>query len=257
MTKTPEGTGGQLPQHLLDQLQYLLDHLHDAGCAWRLWERVLTREERQRLGDDFEAAFQKWPGAELLFAVARDLPRDLALIDAARKLKILDREDWTSLNRAMIEAYPQLAEYRTRGTSIAAGMPDAVEQAFEEARTRRILAVLACHGLRIACWRDCQIPIDWGKYPKLWDLFFTLAKRAERGNAVDWHTAGAKGPKNLKDRIYRLRKDIMASSLDEPGKTELDTAIVFADEGMYKLDLPPDEVKVIAEDLDVSALDLE
>lgn len=87
---------------------------------------------------------------------------------------------------------------------------------------------------RRAFWNSRRIDVDWERKPMLWELFWELASRAQRGLPVDRELLSNK----KSERAIRDRRSDLGSLLP----SELNKRIISAGRYTYRLKLPPEDV---------------
>jgi hypothetical protein len=126
------------------------------------------------------------------------------------------------------------------------------EEIINEARSRYRLVVVTRP--RMAFFDGEKLNIDWNRKKRPWELLQLLAAQGERLDCVDrYHLSGAPTPHALSNLKSRLCKILMESDdLPDAPATQLAALIEHVD-GETRLDLPPDEIKVV--DLEANGAD--
>ena len=89
---------------------------------------------------------------------------------------------------------------------------------------------------RRAFWNSRRIDVDWERKTMLWELFWELASRAQRGLPVDRELLSNK----KSERANRDRRSDLGSLLPP----ELNERIVSAGRYTYRLNLPPEDIAI-------------
>jgi len=97
-----------LSPRALEELQEHYLRVKAAGSAVRLWERVLTPQDRNRLGGDLPTAFQDG-GTVGMWMKLRGVSGNRALVEVAKKLNFLDEGTSEWLLRELGELSEDLA----------------------------------------------------------------------------------------------------------------------------------------------------
>jgi hypothetical protein len=126
------------------------------------------------------------------------------------------------------------------------------EEIINEARLQNRLVVVVRP--RMAFFDSEKLKVDWNRHNRPWELLRFLAAQGERLDGVDrYHLSGSPTPhalSNLKSRLCKILMEI-DDSADAPA-AQLAARIEHVD-GEMRLDLTPDEIKVI--DLEDSGAD--
>jgi hypothetical protein len=185
--------------------------------ARRLWERVLTEEERQRLGNDFEAAWRH-DGTAGLWMKPHGISRSRAVVEVAHTRGVTDTGTRRWLLRELGEVH------------------DDPEEAIQAAVAKGGLVLV--ERPRAAYWKGEEIPVNWERRPTLWDFLWLLGQRAKAGQPVDqMDFADAEDPAVVARKKHRLL------TLPE-FPTALGDLIKPAGRNAQQLTLKPQEVRL-------------
>ena len=188
--------------------------------ALRLWHRVLTEEERRRLGGDLEAAYERDRGAVGMWMRLRGVSVPRAVVDVAVRIGFLDADTGRQLLRALGEE------------------PDDPAEAVEAAITRGGLVLVEVP--RQAYWDGEPVEIDWARHTSLWELLWELARASKGGGAVDAFVLRERGGGDPK--FVTKRKCRLVSAAGFP--LSLADVVVSAGRGTYRLNLLPPCIRV-------------
>ncbi|MDA1013987.1 MAG: hypothetical protein O3A00_05990 [Planctomycetota bacterium] len=127
-----------------------------------------------------------------------------------------------------------------------------LEEIINEARSQYRLVVVTRP--RMVFFDGEKLNVDWNRKNRPWELLRFLAAQGERLDCVDrYHISGSPTPHALSNLKSRLCKILMESDdLPNVPATQLAALIEHAD-GAMRLDLAPDEIKVV--DLEDSGAD--
>jgi hypothetical protein len=184
--------------------------------AAELWQRILSEDDRRRLGDNLEAAYASCRGTVGIWMRLRGVSYPRAVIAIGTALNLLDASTGRWLLREFGEVTGE-AEW-DRQSAIDAGWLVLSEQPRE------------------AYWAGQQIESDWDRRSALWDFFWELCRHAKTGQAVD-RTAF----RELVAPTYVAKQKSRLVNL--PGfPTKLAARIKTAGRGSQRLDLPAGEI---------------
>ena len=200
-----------------EELQAAYLRVSPGASALRLWERVLSEQDRARLGGDFQRALSEF-GAIGMWMKLRGVSPQRAVIDIAKKIGFITDET---------------REFLLRGIG---DISDDPKQAIAKAVSDG--ALILVERPRTAYWNQDRIEVDWNANPKLWEYLFELCRYAKAGrpllpvifgeNADQYHLIKLKS---------RLSKFAGFPPL-------LSDRIVSAGEGMQRFDIPPEEIRI-------------
>jgi hypothetical protein len=188
-----------------------------AASALRLWERVLTEQDRARLGGDFRRAYTEF-GVIGMWMKLRGVSPQRAVIDVAKKIGFITDETRDFLLRGIGDLADNPAE------AIAKGVSDGALVLVERPRT--------------AHWDRRKIEVDWNANPKLWEYLFELCRHAKAGRPLSPVIFGENADP------YHLTKLKSRLSKFEGFPPSLSDRIASAGEGMQRLDIPPERVRL-------------
>lgn len=185
-------------------------------AAERLWERVMTEEDRQSLGGDFQTAFARY-GTAGMWAQLRGVSRQRAAADVGHALGLMD----DATHQWLLRELGQLANDS--------------EQAIEDAVQSGALVLV--ERPRAAYWQREEIVADWEHRSRLWEIFWELCRRGKARQPLDWdqfQTRDYQFVTKLKSRLTGL-PDFPAALAEH---------MVSAGRGAQRLDLPPGEIRL-------------
>lgn len=205
----------------IQEFQSAERRIRNANSAWRLWERHLTPEERERLGGDFEQAY-KAGGTAQIWANLHGGTLQRAVVDVAHLIGFLRDADHKWLLREMREHLDG-------------------DEAYERAIVTSQLVLNEYS--REVFWRGEPIPIDWN-HEALWSFMWELARQAKVRRSIDSLTFGERAQPNVvAKRKYRLTSQegfpVAMSDLIEP-----------VGRGTQQLKLPPEEIRIFEQFVD-------
>ena len=189
------------------------------SAAQHLWDRVLTRDDRKRLGGNFVAAYQQH-GTAGMWAKLRGVSRQRAAVDVGHALGLLDAPAHQWLLRELREV-PKDSEQLVRDAIKSGGL-------------------VLVDWPRAAHWRRNKIRINWTKRSRLWDVFWELCLHAKAGKPIDRLTFDTKDPNFVtkqKSRLTSLKKFPI----------DLADLIIHVGRGTQKLDLPAKNIRLFDE----------
>lgn len=149
----------------------------------RVWERLLTPQERDTLPDGMATVWKAQRTVGLWMSLRR-CSRMRAILDLAFRLNFLTETDYRWLLRETREDVESL----------------------DVARGRFPLVIL--ESPRTVYWRGEKIEIDWERSHALWDYFHRVCEQAFQGLAADAsHFREECKPKMISHRKFRLVND--------------------------------------------------
>jgi hypothetical protein len=200
-----------------EELEANYHRIRAAVSAIRLWERILTEAERQRLGGDLEIAWRQH-GTAGMWMKLRGVSLPRAVVDVACELNFIDDRTRRWLLREVGEVPDDPAE--ALDTAVASGDLVLVEQPRE------------------AYWRGQPISVDWEKRSALWDFFWELCRHAKAGQAIDRMTFGNRAHCDI---VTKQKARLLAG----PGfPSDLGKLIKPIGRGTQKLDLPAARIRL-------------
>jgi hypothetical protein len=99
-TTVTDSRGHHISQTVAAELQTAVLRLRPGAVGARVWERILTEQERQDLGGGFEAC-RKELGTVRMYMEARGACLEQAVIDIAERLNLMDAGTATWLRREL------------------------------------------------------------------------------------------------------------------------------------------------------------
>lgn len=112
-----------LPQRVVAELQTNALRIKAAVCALRLWEWVLTEDDRKRLGGELEDVWRRY-GTAGIWMKLRGVSRERAVVDVAYALNLIDPSAWFKSGPFWVTVgalYGPSAPRRCRGTTFRTG----------------------------------------------------------------------------------------------------------------------------------------
>jgi hypothetical protein len=219
-TQSPAVPGGTIPLWVKRECETTYQRVRGTAPALRLWHRVLTEEDRRRLGGDLEAAYTRHRGAVGMWMHLRGVSLSRAVVAVAVATGFLDAGTGQALLRALGEE------------------PDDPAAAVEMAVAGGGLVLVEVS--RQVYWEGAPVAIDWGNHTAWWSLLWELARASKAGAAVDEYTlrgGSSKDPKFLtKQKSRMVKADGFPLTLAD--------LVVPAGRGTYRLDLPPARIRV-------------
>lgn len=186
--------------------------------AERMWERLLTEGDRQRLGGDLEKAYRKFGMTAGMWMKLRDVTYEEAVLHLAVQIGFLAPHNFRWLQREL---------------GIVVDDPvNAMEKAISDGHLVMVESPREVH------WEMKIIPIDWHRLDALWDLICALCRSGKSGKSVDRCEFG---DSEDVDYLSKLKYRMVAT-----GKFPLTLAdqIVPAGRGMVRLKLPPKQIRI-------------
>lgn len=235
----------QLPLPVLSELQTQFRRIRPPAAAFRMWERVLTDQDRRRLVThqdrerlladrqldandrrhlevDWKLAYWVHHGTTGMWMHLRGVSFPRAVIDIAFRIGFLDSatRDWLLRETGELHDDSQ----RTVDTATV--------------QNRLVLHERP----RQAFWHGDQIEIDWDRERALWSFLWELCRKSKRSQSVTHLDLGEKTTRGALSR----RKERLVNHPDFP-----DTLGILVEPMVgngYQLDLPPEEIRVFLVD---------
>jgi len=198
--------------------------VQNVPAAKLLWDRLLTEPERESLGGDFEACYEKYKGSIGIWRHARNTSKPRAIIQIACGIDLLSEPDYRWLHREISMVDP-MSDDEDPGVRV------------ELARKSHLLLVVRGNTTHRVYWRGNLIEADWSGNPKVLNLIWQLGARAKHREPVSWDDVDRNSQKTIVHQRARLKK-MIPEALDaviQPG----------ANPGSYKLDLPPEQIHLM------------
>jgi hypothetical protein len=206
-----------LSPEVQEEMETNYDRIRPAASAFRLWERVLTEAERQRLGGDLEKVWRQH-GTAGMWMQLRGVSLQRAVVDVAYELNFINDRTRRWLLRELGEVPDDPSE--TLEAAIASGDLVLVENP------------------RAAYWRSQPITVDWEKRSALWIFFWELCKHAKAGKGIDRLTFGTQAHRDI---VAKQKTRLFA----EPGfPSDLGKLIKPIGRGTQKLDFPAASIRL-------------
>lgn len=83
-----DGHGRTVSPEVAEELALLRSRIGAAVIARRVWERLLTKTERERLGGDLEACWREY-GTAGMWVQAKGVPLELAIVQVAKATNLM------------------------------------------------------------------------------------------------------------------------------------------------------------------------
>lgn len=216
----PAGPGHALPARLVEAWRTAYLGAKAPDTAGWLWHRVLTADDRRRLGGDLDGAYARYGGAAGMWRHLRGVSVPQAVVEVATRYGRLD----AATGRALLREFGE--------------EPDDPAAAVESAVASGALVLVEVP--RELYWAGEAVPVEWGRHAALWALVWELARASKAGAAVDEYVlrgGASTDPKyttKLKSRLVRVAGF----------PATLAARVVSAGRGTYRLDLPPSRIRV-------------
>ena len=207
-----------LPERVVEELETQRLRVKSFTVARRMWEDVLTDEDRQRLGGNLEEAWRKWSGTLGIWMELRGVSPSRAIIEVASEMSFLEPSVRDRLLCAIGE--PEDDEDRKIDTATSTTSLVLVERP------------------RQAFWRQDPIDIDWDRHAASWSFFWELARKAKQKKAITHFDIGEK----CTATALATRKGRLVNHRRFPAK--LGILIEAAKGGGYRMELPPQEIRL-------------
>lgn len=206
-----------ISERAIEALRTAFLRVHPPMSAVRLWERVLSPADRQRLGGDMEQAFHKY-GTVGMWQQLRGVSGERAVIDVARRLNLMDEatEEWLLREIGDLSDDPEAAI----AAAVATG------------------ALVLVESPRAAYWEGEPIDIDWYDRSVLWTYLWELARHSKADQPIDSFTFGEHAAGD-----YVVKQKSRLSAL-EAFPVSLSDRIEPAGCGSQQLDLPPPQIRL-------------
>lgn len=202
------------------QTQYY--RLRCYASAQRMWDRMLTQEERDRLGNDLDRSYQELGGTVRIWMRLRGVSLERAVIDIACGIGFLRETDRDWLLRETGECFRD------------------GEQMLAEAMSHSRLVVL--DRPRQAYWNAERIEIEWDTEPALWSFFWELCQQSKRSDSLR--------PEHISEMFrpsaFSNRKSRLVNHANFPA-TMVDAIEAVSGEG-YRLNLLPQDIRIFLAD---------
>lgn len=206
----------KLPQHIQElRTQYL--RIKPFVSAQRMWDRMLTEKDQERLGGDLEQAYQAH-GTAGMWMKLRGVSLERAVIDVAAGIGFLDQSTCAWLLREVGQRYQD--PERTMA-----------EASFEN-------KLVLTDKPRQAFWNGDQIEIDWDNESALWSLFWELCQQSKQSRPMHRDDLGEK----MKRSAFTTRKGRLVNHDGFP--QTLANLVDTKPDGGYQLDLPPEDIRI-------------
>jgi hypothetical protein len=186
--------------------------------ARRLWERILSEQDRQALGNDLRTALITYGNTVGIWQRIKGTSTVRATIDLGLRLNFLTSEDHAWLLRESGE--------------VSADPEQTITQSIETH-----MLVLRGNPLE-AYWRGEEIQIDWVSNSKLANYFWELAKVSKASNALD---STKLGERYEGDYVSKIKHRLTSFDGFPP---DLADCIVGAGRGTQVLNIPPAQIRI-------------
>jgi len=206
-----------LPPRVVAELQTNAIRIRAAVCALRLWERILTEQDRSRLGGELDPVWRQY-GTAGIWMKLRGVSQPRAIADVAHALNLIDPSTYQWLLRELGEIH------------------DDPDQAIQAAVATGALVLI--ERPRAAYWAGALIELDWDRRPALWDFLWELSRQAKAGQPLD-HTLFRSSQDH---EVVTKQKSRL---VNQPG-FPADLADHIQATGRYtqQLDLPPAQIRL-------------
>jgi hypothetical protein len=200
----------------LEDLRNSAFRIRAPNSAERLWNRHLTPGDRERLGDDFDAAYHRL-GTAGMWAKLRGVTPQRAVVEVAYQLGFLREEDQQWLLREIGEE------------------PD-VEIALSQAIDAGDFVLV--ESPRGAYWTGEEIAIDWSRHSAMWEFLWQVGRHGKAGRPIDSFTFG----ESASPDIVTKRKFRLTNMRGFP--VDLGDAIESVGSGTQQLILPRERIRI-------------
>jgi hypothetical protein len=204
------------------ELQSLRLRLLPHPAALRMWERMLSEDDRRRLGGEFCSAYAALGGTVGMWMdLHRSVSYTRAVIEVAYGLGFLNifTRDW--LLGAIGE--PEDDDLRKLDTATSTS------------------ALVLVASPRQAFWRGESIDIDWEYYATAWSFFWELARKSKRKQTVTHFDLG----ENVTPTALSTRKNRLVKYESFPN--ELVNLVESVRSEGYRLSLSPQDIRLFEE----------
>ena len=183
--------------------------------ARRLWERHLSRLDKERLG--YQNVKEAWlaGGTANMWALARGTSLDRAVLEVGKLLGFLSEADFTWLMREIGESLDGAEAMR-----VAVNMNDLV----------------LCNAPAEVYWKGELLEFDWDRYPRIRTFLWELARHGKQRRELDAAALDASSS-SLTNWKYRL-----TSADGFPG--DLDAAIESIPPRRQRLGISPEQIRI-------------
>lgn len=227
----------ELPLRLRRQMRDARARVSPRSSGANLWEQVLTPSDKDRLGGDFDHAWQTF-GTIGMWMKLRGVSRWRAIIEVAATLQLVNEtiRNWLLRDVAGIE---KDGGQRADGAAIET-ITEALSVNADEALERAVKssALVLVESPRSAYWRGEKIEISWQRRPARWDFFWTLCQVAKHGKSIDDTMFGD----DVAPGYAAKTKCTLGKTPEFP--EELHALIVPAGRGSLKLNLAKNEIRL-------------
>lgn len=199
-----------------EELQTTYLRLKGAVQAERLWTRILTADDRARLGGDLETAYHEHGGAAGMWRKLRGVSLPQAVLGAGVALHVVDPAAAQAVLRALGED-PEGDLDR----AIASG------------------GLILAEDPRRMWWKREMVEIDWFKWNQPWVILDIVARESKAGRALDRTRidSATTDVGYLKKAISRLTR-LLGFPVD------LASQIRTVGNSTYQLDLAPESIRI-------------
>jgi hypothetical protein len=211
----------QFPPWVVRDWQEAVVRVRGALPARLLWDRVLTADDRSRLGGDLGKAFAA-ADAPRMWMKLRGVTFPQAVFAVGTALDLLA----PAKGRAVLE------HFGDEPSDLATALDRAIEAK----------GLVLTEFPRKAWWNGKQIEVDWAAWERPWILFWELGRQSKAGKPLDRSTLleGLAG-----DPGYVAKQKSRLIGL--PGfPADLAEAIKSEGRGTYRLIIPADQIRVFA-----------
>lgn len=219
-TQPTAGVGIAFPKWAEYEWQTAFLRVKGSAAALRLWDRVLTAEDRRRLGGDLEEAYTRHSGAVGMWRYLRGVSLPRAVVDVGVRTGFLDADRGRELLRVIGEE------------------PDDPQEAFEMAVAGGGLVLVEMW--RQVYWERGLVEIDWGNHTAWWSFLWELARASKAGATVDEYTL--RGGSSVDPKYLTKQKSRMIKADGFP--QTLADLVVPNGRGTYRLNLVPARIRV-------------
>ena len=193
----------------------------------RVWERLLTENERLQLGGDAKACFREYKGAVGMWMALHPMSQPRAIIQLAHRTDQLSETDYRWLDSEISKVDPMLPEPR-RAMPRPRNAEEDIDEKISRAKDSHDLVLVEGNGFYRMYWKGNRVDQQWGQHGMSWELIWQLAEKAKLGGQVSWDQfTNSEDRKTVTSRRSRL-KPLLPPELD--GQIASGTA-----PGTYKL----------------------
>lgn len=183
----------------------------------RFWDRVLSPDDRERLGGDLRAAYRKYDGPVGIWMHLRGVSDFRALIEVARALNFLSE----------LEAQWLLREFG----ELAANPEQTIAAAIETG------ALVLTERPRAIYWEGQEIAVNWNELSAPWHFLCELCRKAKSGlpiDSTDFENKDAKYIGRMKSRLGAVAGFPLS----------LADLIESAGRATYRLNVPRERIRI-------------